>query len=297
MKKLLPGLAAALLFAGCQPDGPIQLGFQLPEGKTVRYTTEAQQTIDQTVMGQTLSVKQSTGFDMLYKVTAVNGNSRDVDVTYDRVRLSTNATGKELKWDSRDTAGNDPAFAVMGAMTGKSFQITVARDGQIERVTGFTELLNGLIGDPTDPTAALMRQQLEPLFSDAAVRQTLEQNTHIYPDQPVKKGDTWERTMTSSMGPIVLTIHNTYRLEKATSTHATVSVKGDITGATGATPVEGMQVHLKGTQTGTLNMEIATGMVEKMNYTQNIDGAMEIQNMKVPMKIQTTGTVSGSGVK
>ncbi len=300
MKTQILGLAlVATAFASCNSDKAVDLKFALPQGETIRYTAEMKQNIDQTVMGNAMSVKQNMLFGMLYKVMNVAGDNRTVDVSYDRIKMETNAAGQDLKYDSKDTAGNNPMLAIMGGMVGKSFQMTVSKTGEIQKVQGFSELLNSVAGDPSSPNAAATRQQLSQMFSDESVKQMLSQNTNIYPDKPVKPGDTWKKTMTSTMGPISLQIDNTYKLESATDKTAKVSVDAVITGksASGAGAIQGMTINMKGKQTGKLDIEIATGMMEKMDINQDIDGNMEMQGMKVPMKIKTTGTITGEKVK
>jgi hypothetical protein len=300
MKKLFLGVTAATaLLASCQSDKPLDLKFQLPQGETVRYTADMNQNIDQTVMGNAMSIKQNMLFGMLYKVTGMEGTNRMVDVSYDRIKMETNAAGQSLKYDSKDTAGNNPALAMLGGMLGKTFRMTVSERGQVQKVEGFDAIINSMANDPANPNAAAMRQQLDQMFSDDAVKQMLEQSTNIYPDKAVKPGDTWTKTSTTNMGPVSLEIANTYKLESATDKTAHVSSNAVITGksATGAGAMQGMTVNMKGKQTGKMDIEIATGMMEKMDVDQNIEGTIEMQDMKMPMKIKTTGTVTGEKVK
>lgn len=300
MKKTLLGLAAAAtLFTACKSDKAIDLKFRLPQGESILYTADMKQTINQTVMGNAMSVQQDVLFGMAYKVVAVEGDNRTVEVSYDRIKMETNAAGQQIKYDSKDTAGSNPQLAILGGMIGKPFRMTVSGTGQVTQVTGFDALLNGMTGNPDDPYAAGMRQQLGEMFSDESVKQMLSQNTNIYPEKTVKPGDTWNKTNTTSMGPISLEINNTYKLESASDKTAKVSVNATITGKSNANAggVQGMTVNMKGQQTGKLEMEIATGMIQKMDLTQDIDGDMAVQGMKVPMKIKTIASITGERAK
>lgn len=300
MKKMLLGIAAATtLFAACKSDKAVDLKFRLPQGEVVRYTADMKQTINQTVMGNAMTVQQNVLFGMAYKVMSVEGDNRTVEVSYDRIAMETDAMGQHIKYDSRDTVGSNPQLAMLGGMIGKPFQMTVSGTGQVLQVSGFDAVLNGMTGNPNDPSAAAARQQFDQMFSDEAVKQMLSQSTNIYPEKPVKPGDTWNRTLTSAMGPITMEINNTYKLESANDKTAKVSVNATIVGKTAAGPgaIQGMTVDMKGKQSGTLDIEIATGMLQKMDITQDIDGNMEMQGMKVPMKIKSVSTTTGERAK
>ncbi len=300
MKKMLLGLAAATtLFVACKSDKAVDLKFRLPQDEVVRYTTDMKQTINQTVMGSAMTVQQDVVFGMIYKVLSVQGDNRTVEVSYDRIAMETDAMGQHIKYDSRDSVGSNPQLAILNGMIGKPFQMTVSATGQVLQVSGFDAVLNGMTGNPNDPGAAAARQQFEQMFSDEAVKQMLAQSTYIYPEKTVKPGDTWTKTHTSNMGPIAMEINNTYKLESANDKTAKVSLNATIVGktATGNGAIQGMTVDMKGKQSGTLTLEIATGILQKMDLTQDIDGNMEMQGMKVPMKIKSVSTTTGERAK
>ncbi len=300
MKKTLLGVVAATaLFAACKSDKTVDLKFRLPEGEVIRYTADMKQTINQTVMGNAMTVQQDILFGMNYKVVGMEGDNRTVEVSYDRIKMATDAAGQKIQYDSRDTSGNTPQLAILGGMIGKPFRMTVSPTGEVMQVTGFQDVLNGIASNPADPNAAATRQQLDQMFSDDAVKQMLSQNTNIYPEKAVKPGDTWTKTTTTSMGPIAMEINNTYKLESATDKTAKVSVDATITGksAQGAGAIQGMTVNMKGKQTGKMDVDVATGLVEKMDINQDIDGDMAMQGMKVPMKIKTVGSITGERAK
>lgn len=297
MKKMLLGFAAAAtLFTACKSDKAIDLKFRLPQGEVVYYTSDMKQTINQTVMGNAMTVQQDMLFRMAYKVLSVEGTNRTVEIAYDRIKMETDAMGQKIKFDSQDSTGNNPQLAMLSGLVGKPFQMTVSEAGKVLSVSGFDAVLNGMTGDPTDPRAAAARQQLDQMFSDEAVKEMLSQSTDIYPEQMVKPGDTWTRTHTTSMGPISMEVANTYKLESATDKTANVSVNATITGKSTNSPagIQGMTVDMKGKQSGKMEIEIATGVLQKMDLTQDIEGTMGVQGMKVPMTIKTVGTITGS---
>ena len=138
MKKILAGLFLAATFAGgCKNDETVDLKFKLPAGSSYKFTTTTDQSIDQTMGASTTSMKQSIIFEMLYKVKSVNNGVADIDVSYDRIKMGMAGGGMDMKWDSRDSAGNNPMLSGMGALLNKPFQMQTNATGKVVSVTGF----------------------------------------------------------------------------------------------------------------------------------------------------------------
>ncbi len=297
MKKILAGLLLAATFAGgCKSDEQVDLKFNLPAGSTYKFTTTTDQNIDQTMGGSTTKMKQEILFEMLYKVKSVNAGVADIDVSYDRIKMNMAGSGMDMKWDSRDSAGNNPMLNSMRVLLNKPFQMQTSATGKVMAVSGFGAALQEMM-QQMGPEAGAMQASLMSSFSDTAIRKMLGQVTEIYPEKPVKVGDTWTKNVEVTSGPILMMLNNTYKLTGVSGGTATVAVDSKITtkpsGEAAAMP--GLEINLKGTQKGEMKIEVATGMIEKSELKQDISGdlSMAAQGVKIPMTIKSDITTTG----
>jgi hypothetical protein len=295
MKKILAGLLLAATFAGgCKSDEVVDLKFNLPAGSNYKFTTTTDQSIDQTMGGSTTSMKQNIIFEMLYKVKSVADGVANIDVSYDRIKMGMAGGGMDMKWDSRDSAGNNPLLSGMGMLLNKPFQMQTNTLGKVISVSGFSAAIEAMM-QQVSPEAAPMQASLMQSFSDSAIRKMLGQVTEIYPEQPVKVGDTWKKTMDVTSGPILMMLDNTYKLNSVSGGVANVTVDSKITTkpAGDAAAMQGMSINLKGTQKGDMKIEVATGLIQNSTLKQDISGDISANGTKIPMSIKSDITTKG----
>ena len=97
----------------------------------------------------------------------------------------------------------------------------------------------------------------------------------------MKPGDTWNKTVALAMGPINLNLDTTYKLTGVSDGVAHVAVAGKIAAA-GTTP-------FSGTQTGTMDVDVATGMLNESNITQNMTTPGGAAATKIATTVHITG--------
>ncbi len=295
MKKILAGLLLAATFAGgCKSGEAVDLKFNLAPGSNYKFTTTTDQSIDQTMGGSTTSMKQNIIFEMLYKVKSVKDGVADIDVSYDRIKMGMAGGGMDMKWDSKDSAGNNPLLSGMGMLLNKPFQMQTNSLGKVISVTGFSAAIEAMM-QQVSPEAAPMQASLMQSFSDSAIRKMLGQVTEIYPEKPVKVGDTWKKNMDITSGPILMMMDNTYKLTSVSGGVANVSVDSKITTkpAGEAAGMPGMELDLKGTQKGDMKIEVATGLIQNSTLKQDISGDITAGGTKIPMSIKSDITTTG----
>jgi hypothetical protein len=55
-----------------------------------------------------------------------------------------------------------------------------------------------------------------------------------------------------------------------------------------------MEMELSGTQEGTMQMELVTGMVRSLKMKQKMSGRLKASNMDIPMEIESDVELKGS---
>ncbi len=117
----------------------------------------------------------------------------------------------------------------------------------------------------------------------------MQQSLNIFPDHPVKPGDTWKKSYTMSMGVMGMTIDNEFKLTSVSGNTAHLDVNAKIKGGGASTDPEmkNMTINLNGDQKGTMDVEVATGLVTDSKLKQSIKGDISMMGMKMPMNINS----------
>lgn len=274
---------AALVLSGCgsptetTQDGAVTLKFNVAPGSKFTYDSESTQHID--APGQ--KVDQSITMVSNYAVQAGAGTSKNLTVSYGRVAMKMETMGQKLAYDSRDPSTSSSPLSTMGRLVGKSFEITLTDQGKVTSIKGVDALLDSMV-DPANPNAAAMRAQLSNSMNDSTLRSSTEREFSIYPSHPVKPGDTWSTTTSLAMGILSMRVASTYKLNSVRNGLAYLGVTSKMTGQ-GA-------MDMDGTQTGTLEVETATGMLTDSKIAQTLTSRAGAPTAKIVTTIHITGT-------
>lgn len=309
-----PGVAAAALAtslalalgaadAAAQGDA-VRLRMRFDAGHTVTLRMTMDQQIDQTVMGQAQNVEQMT--EMLYVVAVeevdADGNAV-IRWTYDELRFEQKSPVGHLTYDSSDTAAAiSPMLAGYKALVGASFWARMTSTGEVVEVWGVEPILQKMLDQmalPPGPQSQQLQQQLRNQFGDEAMKEMLTRMMAVYPSGPVTVGDSWSSRNSVTTG-FPITVDATYTLRERRAGMSFVDVVATVESTPGG---EGMQMggaslkfDLSGDQTGTLEIDEASGWVVSGTVLQEFSGQVEVdagqpaaQSMTFPISI--TGTM------
>ena len=288
MKKVLftlLGVIACVSFATAQ----VSLNFNPEKGATYEYTMNMDQKLKQKLMGQEMPMDQKMHTTYTMRVVENNAQGVKVAFSYKKVFYEMSSMMMNMKYDSETAdpaaAGIDGILAkVYGGLLGKDFEVMLDKEGTVQSVSGMDEILAAMIESfGNDMQLQQVAQSLQAQFSDEAMKGTFNQSFQMYPGKAVKVGDTWEVKQESDAGGMPMKIKSTYMLKSAGSGKATLDVVSDI---------DGMDGSLKGTQGGEITMDQKTGLPEKSEIMQNMQGTITTNGMEVEMDIQSTITVT-----
>jgi hypothetical protein len=266
----------------CQNDGkpggsgnaPYDLKLQLKTGDHFRYEMSTIQRMNQTLMGKKMNIDQEMLFVFDYDVLLSNGQSTDMKVTYHRIRMKQKSDAGTVELDTDSAELSNPVYKDLLKLKGKSFQISVNSKGEITKLSGM-EFLGGNS------------------MSDSSLKSMLEMSFKLYPDHPVKPGDQWNIEMTNDLGGVMkMKLNNTYELIQVEKELAEIKCQSSISSEKGNT--QQMEMELSGTQEGTMQMELGTGMVRSLKMKQKMSGRLKASNMDIPMEIESDVELKGS---
>lgn len=300
--------AAASKPAATASAEPVQLRLRLEKGKTYQINMTTVQKVDQEVMGMKMSLSQTIGMGIDFKVTEVDGQGiQTATITYSSIRFKlTGAPTGNIDYDSTKPPEKVPDMAKgFAAIVGLPMGIKMDSLGTMKEITNLKAFRENLIknmGLPDGPQKDMMVKMMDTQFGEKNIKHILGQMTCIYPEKSLAVGDQWKKSMAMN-SPFPILYDMTYQLLKSTPDGASVSMKSVITAnpdpKAQPKPMAGMQQTLKlsGTQTGTLDINRKTGWIKTGTIKQNMTGTITIsgaQNMTVPLTIKSDTKLKGN---
>lgn len=287
-------LIIAALLASCGGgDKKLDLRLHLEAGKAYGVKMIADQTITQTLGGQTQTMFQTVGVAYTYDVQSVESDgTMRVKVTYDWVRVAQDGPMGSFSYDSANPPATIPEAAlVYTALVGQGFFMHLRPNGEIVDVQGVDEMLAHMLdtmgappGSERDELEASLRSQ----FGSEALKESFEKATLFYPDKPVAVGESWSRNIALETGmPMVLA--TTWTLKARKDGVAVVEIRSDVQRNPEAKPVEmaGMTIayELSGEQSGTMELDEKTGWLLNGTMKQNLAGQISAMGMTWPITV------------
>lgn len=288
-------LFSVLLLFSCK-NGSYDLKFNPPASAKYKYVVVMNQQMEQTVNGQKHNVENATEMYVTYEVLQNTGADKHLKLTYNRFKGSSNGTAYDTD-DSSAMNGNNPMTLVYNGMKNYPLLITISEVGQVKDVTGINELLDRVVASiPLDSARKQMiKTTTEKIMGKDFVKSMIEQSFKIYPSKKVSVGDTWSDSMTLTAG-LDFKMANNFTLKGVDNNKATIDIASDITSGSMDMGMMKIETNMKGTQKGTMEVDVPTGMTTSSDLDQDIAGNMKIMGMEIPVKIKTKIKVTGTKI-
>ena len=305
IKRYLLGIVVVLLVVGvatfCGEDATekIHLRLNLQEGESYSLRMITDQDISQTIQGQQQETKQTMGLGYTFDVNQVNSDGSALTrVTYDWVLFEQDGPLGKTKYDSAtppDTV--PPAAAGYAALVGQGFTMEISPAGRVQDLQGVDDMITHMLEELDLPEGATMdsiEQSFRDQFGDQALQENMESLMAIYPEGPIGIGDSWSKTVATSVGlPMIL--ENRWTLTAREDGVATVDVYSTIKSNPEAAPLEiapvKMSFDISGVQQGTMSLDEGTGWTISAHVTQTLAGEIEMEmgeRMSWPISIKST---------
>lgn len=207
---VIPALALVVSGAATAPVGAqgVTLRYNWAQGDvlTYRMVVRTTRSVPPPPQGgkEGGQVEQTMSQTLKVAVSAVTADGTAIlRQTVEAVSMDIHGPMGDLRYDSAHPPGEDadPRVQSMaktfGGMVGEALSVTMAANGAIRRIDGSQRIIDKLMKDlPRDPMAGGLAQNIRQMFSEDALRSSLEQSFSRLPDTPVKPGDTWTSEQT-----------------------------------------------------------------------------------------------------
>ncbi len=278
----------------------VKLRVNLEEGETYSLTMSTTQNISQVIMGMDNEINQTIGFtiDMNVIDRTMNGNF-DINMTYARVRHSTDGMMGSFDYDSEDP-NSEPTPQSMGyaALVDQSIGVIMDERGKINEVKKVEELVTNMIEFfevPEGPEKEEMKTMLEAEFNSEKMTQQFGNFTTVYPEKEMGVGESWTQDQSVDTG-FPMTLTTTYTVTDISDSTVELDVKSTVATSETAEPIENMGMEmtydLSGEQFGTVTIDRKTGLTIRSEIKQDFSGLVDIlpnvnlpEGMSFPMTI------------
>lgn len=277
-----------LFLFSCGGEG-VNLSFKVKQGDTYDCEVKMDQKISTSLMGMNMNIDQQMEISQTLQVDGIleNGNIL-LNNTMNRFFIKQSMPMMGMPIDIEFDTDKPEKAGAMGESMGQYFS----------KMKGMSYLLE------LDTTAKLIKSNMEEVMAKLGLDSLNTQggnnsggnNADQYlvqlPSKALKKGDSYE-IITDNPGTPFGT-KNTYTVKEIRADIVVFDLKSEF--LTSGEQKDGVEVSdIKGEQTGTVEIDRATGMTLKSEISQTIEMKVSAQGMKVPMK--TTGTVLFTATK
>ena len=266
---ILLSFAAILSCKNSGSSGTTVLKFNLEKGK--RYNYDIMWDTDQKIMDRSDKINLEGNFS--FEVISDDGAVKTLKGAYRKFRLYMKIMDLEMDIDtdkpvaaaSENESMEELMQRLFSQIKGSTFTMKVDEKGNILSVTGFDEIINGVIGSAglNEEMEIQMKASLKDQFSEGELKNQLANVFVIFPDKAIKQGDSWQRNYKIT-GKVPADLTTTYTVTQIEGDHVTLDAKSVI-GPSG----DGMQV--KGKQSGNLLVNSKTGMVLNAAFNQEVE--------------------------
>lgn len=270
----------------------VQLKFNLKPGDKYLFSSVVKQEIVQEAMGQQITTTQDISTEYIYTIKARDNGVTEIEVLMNALKMDTDVGGMQrITFDSNDPDAGTSELKAMSGLIGKSFQLYINEDGSVQKVVGFAEIFDGMEG----PQKEILKQS----FGDSSLIQSMNQISNIYPNKAVSIGDTWGKTFSGSIANLLHSDANSdFTLSGLEGDIAVLDVDAQLTfskftGEGGNPILQAAEFDMSGTQRGTIEVEVKSGLPVLSKLKQDITGSMSIQGMEIPMSIVSDITTTG----
>ena len=229
------------------------------------------------IMGQQTMVDIKTGYRM--KVISSEKGLHTLDVVFQKFSMDMQAMGVVIKADtdhpqpiiSSDERQNDPGGIISRVFTrigGKKFTMQVNEEGEILKLEGLNEVIEGIVDSIEVPDHLRMqiRASLKDQFNSTSIRDGLTPTLFIYPNELIRKGDSWTKTYsTSGNMPAQYQVRFTV-----------TEINGDMINIVSEAAITGTgEMTMQGKMSGNQLIDNRSGLVTKAEFTEEVEAKAE----------------------
>ena len=176
---------------------------------------------------------------------------------------------------------------IFSSMLGQSFKLSMSPKGEVMKIEGIQDLVEKMSNNINVPEQMKeqMRKQMKESFNEEQIRQSFAQGFYIYPDKPVKVGDSWKKSFDKTMNNMKMNQDLKYTVKEITDNGIILELDGIISSSVNTDSTAAPKIDISGDEKGTMEMNRATGLIQKGTIDMNMK--MSAAGNPMTMKVKT----------
>jgi len=279
--------------------GAIRLRFALEKGNTYFLNTERDQVAWVSMTGQNEKISENLKLDQEHSpFSASSGRKFGIRGTYTRVQYKQGLPTGTDSYDSKNKAGVTPPMVAKmhDVVIGRSLKWVLGESGKVDTLTGADEAVLSVVEQMQEGAAKdMFRKKLVILFGNSYSANSLEFLTGMYPEGPVKKGDSWTRELQQYSG-MSLDILAKYEIADIQKDVASIRISGTVAGGPGESAIgSGLagKLDVSGTIKGSATIDLQSGWVKSSEITFRFKGKLDAGSDQFPVDISIVHLAKG----
>ncbi len=251
-------IATTIAFMSFAGKDSVSLRLCLEKGKTYSFKTKANQVMTMNVQGQSMNTTQNIEITNTIHVIDVVNEQFITELTTNNFKFSQTTMGTTFTYDSEHPEDSHPILQIQTSQLKEMMEQAY-------------NLSLDVMGNITNRDSTIFNQDMVSFFT-------------TFPEEAVHVGSTWSHDASTDISGISSSNHITYTVTKITKKE----VHADFTSSLSASG----KAELKGTGSGTVVFDIATGMAKTSTTKNNISMTINEQGMSIPATINGTTTIT-----
>jgi hypothetical protein len=261
----------------------VLLRLNLEKGAAYQMTITSDNSINQEMMGRQMKIQQKMEMGCTYKVLDVlPDNNYVIEYSFDKMKIDMDANGQKVTIDT-ESSSDDAVTKSMKDIISMKLKLTMNSQGKIQSIEGIDEYMAKVGNNPQ------LAQTLSMFTNADNFKASFGQYLGYFPDNEVEVGSKWDLPIKMpSMMNMEMNLH--YNVSDITNDQIVLGVNSDLNMDS---PIKnnGMEIQMKatGTQTGTMKVDLKSGLTGTTDINQKFDMNMKMKNpqsgedMEIPM--------------
>jgi hypothetical protein len=276
---LLAAITGLSLFScNSGPSGPAYtIKMRMNKADTFHQNMKMNMLMNMAIPGSPMNMKMQMDAGLKFEVLSNNNDNKELQFTYNSMHMSMDMGNKMQSAINTDSLMDAAAQRVVG----KSVVLELSPTNEITGVKGFDSLMQNSAADGAG------RKMLEEMFSKDQMNNLFGIMFSMYPNKPVKVGESWNAKTKVNMAKIDMVIDIKYTLVGIKNGLADIDVDGVLDGK-GEMKQQSMTigVAMSGTQKGMLTIKMDDGYLQNGSYKMDVKADMEVSGQKIPMTMK-----------
>lgn len=258
-----------------------QSRYNLKVGDQFKVTATVKQDVDQTMLGQVITIEQTITTVDLYEVTEADNSGYLFRTTGLSRSLNTENAQGSVTMDSDLNGDEHLAFRVL---TNKSYYVRMNPYGKCMGFEGMEKFRDDVREDLKGTVLEGSTDDLMMAFDDKTLKTAFDGQFFIYQEP----GETWHRSaeMTVNNLPITTSLDFSRTADSEITASGAMAISGEF-------EVMGqmMSADMSGDQSSVFKLDKKAGLARTISTIQEMEGSLEVQDLSVPMTLKTKVTV------